>query len=193
MGAARNLTRLPEPVSGEQHEALEEIRRGPRRGIDGPFIPLVRSPALLTHLQRAGAHLRFGAELGPELLEFVILVIARRWNQQFEWAVHSGLALKAGVPAATVEALAAGRQPKELSLPQQRLYELLSELLATTQVSDATYAAAVAVLGEVALVEAVAAAGYYTTLAMIMNVAGTEAPAAPVPPVPLGVLGQDQS
>jgi len=189
MSAERNLTRLPEPMSDEQRQALDEILRGPRRGIGGPFISLVRSPALLTHLQRAGIHLRFNAELDPELLEFVILVIASRWRQQYEWAVHSGLALKAGMPASTVEALAAGRQPQDLSLPQQRLYELLTELLATTQVSDTTYAAALSVLGEVALVEAVAAAGYYTTLAMVMNVAGTKAPAAPVP---LGAPGQDQ-
>jgi 4-carboxymuconolactone decarboxylase len=190
MSAERNLTRLPEAMSDEQHQALDEILRGPRRGIDGPFIPLVRSPALLTHLQRAGIHLRFDAQLGPELLELVILVVARHWRQQFEWAVHSGLALRAGMPAATVEALASGRQPEDLSPPQQRLYELLTELLATTQVSDTTYAAAIAVLGEVALVEAIAAAGYYTTLAMIMNVAGTEAPIAPVP---LHPPGQDQS
>jgi 4-carboxymuconolactone decarboxylase len=190
MTAERNLTRLPEPMSDEQRQALAEILRGPRGGIGGPFIPLVRSPALLTHLQRAGAHLRFDAELGPELLEFVILVIARRWNQRFEWAVHSRLALKAGMSAATVAALADGRQPQDLSLPQQRLYELLTELLATTQVSDATYAAAISALGEVALVEAIAAAGYYTTLAMVMNVAGTAAPAAPLPP---GAPGRDQS
>jgi 4-carboxymuconolactone decarboxylase len=163
MSAERTLARLPEPLSDEQHRALDEILRGPRRSIDGPFIPLVRSPALLTHLQRAGTHLRFDAELVPEVLELVILVIARRWNQQFEWAVHSALALKAGVPAAAVEALAVGREPEDLTDGQQRLYELLTELLASTQVSDTTYAAAVSVLGEVALVEAIAAAGYYTT------------------------------
>ena len=54
---------------------------------------------------------------------------------------------------------------------------LLGELHAKQAVSDATYARAVAAFGESGVVDLTAVAGYYTTLAMILNVART-----PVPP-----------
>ena len=56
------------------------------------------------------------------------------------------------------------------------MHDLVDELQRTRQVSDATYAAAVGALGEERVVEAVATAGYYTTLAMTMNAAGTPPP-----------------
>jgi 4-carboxymuconolactone decarboxylase len=43
-------------------------------------------------------------------------------------------------------------------------------------VSDEAFARAADVLGEIALVELVVAMGYYTTLAMVMNLAATPPP-----------------
>lgn len=57
------------------------------------------------------------------------------------------------------------------------VYDYLLELDATQAVSDATYARAVAAFGEAGVVDLTAVAGYYATLAMILNVART-----PVPP-----------
>jgi 4-carboxymuconolactone decarboxylase len=57
------------------------------------------------------------------------------------------------------------------------VYDYLGELHAKQAVSDATYARAVAAFGEAGVVDLTAVAGYYTTLAMILNVART-----PVPP-----------
>ena len=57
------------------------------------------------------------------------------------------------------------------------VHDVFDELQRNRCVSDGTYARAVAALGEKGVVELVGIIGYYSTLAMIMNVAQTPAPA----------------
>lgn len=178
----RPLAALPATLTAEQQLAYDEIVTGPRGVCNGPFIPLLRSPALMTHLQRAGAQLRFDSELEQRLVELIVLMVAANWNQQFEWSFHSRAAIRVGLSRTQLEALAARRRPPELDDDAAAAWELVDELQRTAQVGDAVYDRAVATLGETATVEAVVTAGYYTTLAMIMNTART-APLgeAPVP------------
>ena len=69
-----------------QRAAADELIAGPRKGVKGPFIPLLRSPELMARLQKVGEYLRFDSALPPRLSEFATLVVARGWTQQFEWA-----------------------------------------------------------------------------------------------------------
>jgi 4-carboxymuconolactone decarboxylase len=62
------------------------------------------------------------------------------------------------------------------------IWDLLDELYRSRRVSDETYARALAELGEVGVVEVVATAGYYSTLATVMNTARTPAPGGPYLP-----------
>ena len=57
------------------------------------------------------------------------------------------------------------------------------ELQRNHGVSDATYARALARLGEAGIVETASIAGYYTLLAMVMNTARTPLPAGAKPPL----------
>ena len=92
-------------------------------------------------------------------------------------AAHSRLALKAGVSAETVDAIAQGRRPERLTEDEAILYDLSTELQHHKSVSDATYARAVARYGEQGVIDAVGITGYYTLLAMVLNTART--PLAP--------------
>jgi 4-carboxymuconolactone decarboxylase len=166
---------LPAELTDAQRAAVDRITAGPRGELNGPFVPLLRSPELMTRLQLVGEYLRFGSVLDDDLLELVILVVARAWDQQFEWGFHHPLALAAGLPSSVVDAVAAGRRPggrPEVGL----VWDLVDELQGTGAVSDEVYRAAVGALGEERVVEVVGTAGYYTTLAMIMNVARTPPP-----------------
>jgi 4-carboxymuconolactone decarboxylase len=179
--------RLPLPpaadLSPEQQRAAERIASGPRGAIFGPFVPLLRSPELMTRLQLVGEYLRFDSVLDDDLVELVILIVARHWDQDFEYGFHQPLALRAGLPPDVVEAVAHGRRPGGRPAVGV-VYDLLDELHTTRKVSDPTYTKAVRELGETKVVEVVGTAGYYTTLAMIMNVAQTPPPAgAPRLPV----------
>lgn len=166
----------PEALTADQRAAVERIASGPRGTINGPFVPLLRSPELMTQVQLVGEYLRFRSVLDDDLVELVILLVARHWDQQFEWGFHHPIALEKGVPLAVVVDVAAGRTPSDGRQEVTLVHALVTELLQTRQVSDAAYDAALAALGEQRVVEVVVTAGYYTTLAMTMNTARTPAP-----------------
>jgi len=178
--------RLPMPpadqLTPEQRRAVEEITAGPRGDIIGPFVPLLRSPELMTRLQKTGEYLRFHKALPSRLFEMCVLFVARRWNQQFEWSVHYPIALAAGLEPAIIEAIGLDRRPEGMDGATAATWDLLDELHRTKGVSDEVYARALEALGDRGVVELVAAAGYYTTLAMVMNTARTPAPAEPALP-----------
>lgn len=169
-------------MTPEQREAVEEISAGPRGDLIGPFVPLLRSPELMTRLQKTGEYLRFQKVLPPRLFEMCVLLVARRWNQQFEWSFHHPIALEAGLGRSILEAIALDRRPEGMDPPTAAVWDLLDELDRTKAVSDEVYARALDALGDRGVVELVAAAGYYTTLAMVMNTAGTPAPTEPALP-----------
>jgi 4-carboxymuconolactone decarboxylase len=142
----------------------------------GPFVAALRSPELTRRLQKLGEYLRFENALGPRLTELLILLTARAWTQQFEWAIHAAAAAQRGLGAKTIAAIAAGRRPAALRKDEAVVYDFFDELETGKTVSDATYARALAAFGEAAVVDMLAVIGYYTTLAMILNVARTPLP-----------------
>jgi len=129
-----------------------------------------------------GEHLRFTSTLDRSLFELTILLVARHWDQQFEWGYHHPLALAAGLPAQVADAVAVDERPADLEEGQAAVWDLVHELHDAHAVSDETYARAVAVVGEEGVVELVGTVGYYTTLAMVMNTARTPAPSGPYLP-----------
>lgn len=170
-----------------QRKAADELAAGPRGGVKGPFIPLLRSPELMDRLQKVGEYLRFHSSLEPRISEFVMCVVSRQWTQPFEWAVHVPLALKAGVNPETIAALADGRHPVGMAADEAIAYEFCAELERNHGVSEATYRQSVDQFGERGLMDLLGLVGYFTTVSMVMNVAHTPPPpdAAPLSPMPL--------
>jgi 4-carboxymuconolactone decarboxylase len=187
-----NDDRMPplarEQMTEAQRTAADDLIAGPRKGIKGPFVPLLRSPELMARLQKVGEYLRFDSVLPPRVSEFATLTVARHWTQQFEWFMHVPLALKAGVTQDTIDALRDGRRPASLNADEACVHELAGELLQQHGVSNATYAAAVERFGEHGVVELVALIGYFALVSMMLNVAHTPpervAGVAELPPLP---------
>lgn len=166
----------PARMDEAQRRAAAELAAGPRGGVKGPFVALLRSPELMDRLQKVGEYLRFGSSLDPRIAEFAMLVVSREWSQQFEWCVHVPLARKAGIAAEAIEAMAEGRRPAPLAADEQAAYDLLEELFRTRGASQPTYARAVEAFGERGVVELLGVAGYFTALSMVMNVVHTPPP-----------------
>jgi 4-carboxymuconolactone decarboxylase len=166
-----------------QKKAAEEITSGPRKELVGPFIPLLRSPEYMSRLQRVGEYLRYNTKLGPAISEFIILLMARQWTQQFEWYSHQALALKADIKPETIKSMAEGQRPAAMSPDQEIVYEFVTEIRLHQGVSDPVYDRVVKRFGEQGVIDIAGLCGYYTTLAMLMNVARTPVP--PGTPLPL--------
>jgi 4-carboxymuconolactone decarboxylase len=179
--------RMP-PIPAEkwtdaQKKAAEEITSGPRKELVGPFIPLLRSPEFMSRLQRVGEYLRFNTKLGSNISEFIILLIARQWTQQFEWYSHESLALKAGIKAETIKAIADMHRPSELTPDEEMIYDFVTELRLRQSVSDPVYAKIVGRFGEQGVIDITGLCGYYTLLGMMMNTTRTPLPAGKTPPL----------
>ena len=174
-----------ERMTDAQRAAADELIAGPRKGVKGPFIPLLRSPELMARLQKVGEYLRFGSALPPRLSEFATLLVARQWSQGFEWGVHVPLAIAAGTDPTTIDALREGARPATMSAGEALVHDVVAELDADRGVSDARYAEAVAALGEQGVLDLLGLVGYFTTISMVLNVARTPADApAGVAPLP---------
>ena len=186
-GSAAAQDRMPpipaDKMTEAQKKAAAEIIAGPRGQLVGPFIPLLRSPEFMSRLQKTGEYLRYNSKLGSRLNEFVILVTARLWTQQFEWVTHEPLALKAGVKREIIDAVRAGRRPAGMDADQEIAYDFLMELHHNQSVSDETYGRTVGKFGEQGVIDLVGVTGYYSMLAMIMNVARTPLPPGEQPPL----------
>ena len=158
-----------------QRQAVADFKTARGVEISGPFYPMLRSPELMTRARAMGDYLRYKSALPPRLSEFVILITAREWTQQYEWNAHYQIALKAGVSPEVANAIAEGRRPAAMSEDEAILYDFCQELHHNKSVSDATYARAIAKFGEPAVVDTVGISGYYTLLAMVLNTARTPA------------------
>jgi len=174
----------PDQWTDAQREAAAAIINGPRGALYGPFVPLLRSPELMGHAQRLGEYLRYRSAIGTRLTELAILVTARAWNQQVEWAIHAPIAQQAGIAPAVIEAIAQRRQPQGMPADEAAVHDFCIELQRDKRVSDRVYGAALALFGEQGVVDLMGVNGYYTFLAMLMNAAQTTAPASSAPPLP---------
>lgn len=180
---ARHDERIPMPPEDtwtlEQRQAVIEIAAGPRGGLIGPFRPMLHSPGLLERMQRTGEFIRWHSDMADPLREMVILMVARHWDQEFEWRYHRPIAETVGLPLPTIESLAHGVQPKDLDRSAKAVWSLTDQVLRTGTATDSCVHEAIEALGRTQVVECVATIGYYTNLAFIMNVANTEPPEGP--------------
>lgn len=171
-------------MSAAQQVAAQAVIDGPRGALYGPFVPLIRSPELMTAAQRMGEYLRYRSAIGTRLTELAILVTARHWNQPVEWAIHAPLARQFGIAETVISAIAERTRPATLAQDEALVYEFCIQLHQQQRVDDATYAAALAAFGEHGVVDLMGINGYYTFLAMVMNAAQTAVPATPAQPLP---------
>jgi 4-carboxymuconolactone decarboxylase len=174
------LDRMPpipeDQQSPAQRAAMEEITNGPRGKIGGPFISMMRSPELMARLQKVGEYVRYQNAVGMRNSEFAVLVVARQWSNPIEWHIHRPIAEKEGVDPRTCDAIAEGRRPTTMSDDEAIIYDALQELRLNCSLCDDTYARLTKRWGEQGVVDTVAHYGYYSTLAMLMNVARTPLP-----------------
>ncbi|WP_322404375.1 carboxymuconolactone decarboxylase family protein [Massilia luteola] len=175
---------LPEDWTDAQRAAAQDIINGPRGALYGPFVPLLRSPELLGYAQKLGEYLRYRSAIGVRLSELAILVTAREWDQQVEWAIHAPIAQQVGVPPDVIDAIARRERPAALLVDEAVVVDFCLELHRHKRVSDRVYDDALALFGEQGVVDLMGVNGYYTFLAMVMNTARTEAPASSANPLP---------
>jgi 4-carboxymuconolactone decarboxylase len=162
---------LPDPdtMNPDQRRVYDKVIAGRRGKVQGPLRAALHNADLADRWQALGELLRYHTTLSTRQSELAILVTGRACRSPFEWYAHRLEAEKAGIEPAVIEAILADAMPAALSDADAVVVQVATELNAFNSVSDATYADALARLGERTLVELVALVGYYTMVAMTLN------------------------
>lgn len=161
----------PDTMNAEQLAVYEDIVSGPRGTLVGPLRAALHNPALADRWQQLGRVLRFETSLPGRLNELAILVTARRWNSVVEWAIHSRDAARFGLAETVIESIRIGEIPHfgdDVSAAE--IYEYARQLVATGDVEQELYDAVKDRWGEIGVVELAAVVGYYSMVALTLNV-----------------------
>jgi 4-carboxymuconolactone decarboxylase len=180
--------RIAFPAPGEmtpEQRAVHEKIGGLRGGhIPMPYRAALHRPELADKWQQIGELLRYRTALPVRLAEFAVLITARHFDCSYIWNAHEPLAVAAGLPQTTADALEAGHHPPSLAADERAIYDYCQELLATHFVSDAAYGPALALLETAGIVELTALLGYYVMVAMTLNAHQLSRPAGMISPPP---------
>ncbi len=165
----------PAQYSLEQKQAAADFEAERKVSVFGPFEPMMYSPQVMSQARAMGDYLRYKSAIGNTLSELAILITAHEWTQGYEWGVHYPIALKAGIRKEVADDIAAGRRPNGMSPDEATVFDFTGELLKNKQVSDATFERAKSRFGTKGVVDMTGIVGYYTFLAMQLNVAQYQA------------------
>lgn len=168
----------PSDYSLAQKAAAMEFFEQRQTPVFGPFESLLHSPGFMRVARSMGDYLRFQTTLAAPLREFVILLTASEWRQNYEWYIHAPIAKQVGVADEVINALKNHKRPTDLSEAESVCYDLTIELQRERRLSHATYERAVALFGTELVVDLIGLNGYYALLAMLLNTAQTPLPAS---------------
>ncbi len=175
----------PETMDADQKRVYDKIISGRRGRIQGPLRAALHSAELADRWQALGELLRYNTRLTPRQSELAILVTGRACRSPFEWYAHRSEAEKVGIEPQIIEAILAETTPPGLCADDAVIVQVAAELNRINSITDATYANALARLGERRLVELTALVGYYTMVAMTLNAHEIPLPEGVAPAFPL--------
>ena len=110
-------------MTPQQKTMIDHLLAGERRGANGPFNVLLRSPEVGDLAQQFGGATRFRASLPRDVSETIIIMTGRFWMAQYEWTAHKAAALQNGVKPGVVDAIATGKRPTGMAPEMARLIE----------------------------------------------------------------------
>lgn len=185
--ASRLRLLQPNELSPEQralHDELAGGRRatGPFTIVDGggrlygPFNAFLYSPSIGNALQELGQSLRFGGDLTDRVREMIILLVGGTKGSDYEVYAHTRVGRRSGIIETEIDVLVDGRIPATVTEAERSLLELVTVAIECNDVDEELWSAAVTGSDEKIVVEALAVAGYYLTLAMMLNATATQAP-----------------
>jgi 4-carboxymuconolactone decarboxylase len=174
------MARLPsitkkEQVAAEDHAVFDSIVAS-RGGVQGPFTAFMNSPEVSGRVAHLGAYVRFEGSLDMRVRVLAAMVVARELEAMYVWGAQTGGARRQGVPEETITAI---RENHSRGIPAEdaQIVDFTRQLLRKHRVDDATFKAMQARFGNDELVQLTTAIGYYSLLAMTVNMAEVE-PAA---------------
>jgi 4-carboxymuconolactone decarboxylase len=153
-------------------------------GATGPAAISLYSPKVAESIQMLNQYLRFHGILKARDFEVAILVVAREFDQQYEWSGHEMGARAAKVPDAVIDAIKFNKDATGFSDQDTLLITFTRQLLHQHKLDSGLYAKAVSVFGKQGTLELATIIGDYAMAAMMLNATDQHLPPGREPLLP---------
>jgi 4-carboxymuconolactone decarboxylase len=168
------MTRLPLASTDQQPEAIRQFVE--RRGNLNVLRLLANAPNVFGGWSEWVGEIFASATFSARLREVIILRVGQLQNSPYELAQHVGLARAAGLSEQQIDALAGtgDLDAAGFSSTERTVIDTVTELCTTHRLSDDTFVAAHALLGDEALTELLMIVSCYYGLALVLNATDLE-------------------
>lgn len=155
----------------ESKRIYDEVAGGEGKsiGATGPAAISIYSPKVAEAIQMLNQYLRFHGLLKSRDFEVAILVVAREFDQQYEWSGHEMGARAAKVPQAVIDAIKHNQEAVGFSERDTLLINFTRQLLHQHKLDSDLYASAVTTFGKQGTLELATIIGDYAMAAMMLN------------------------
>jgi 4-carboxymuconolactone decarboxylase len=133
-------------------------------------------PRVADGMDLINQYLRFDSVLGRRYIEVAILVAAREFNQQYEWAAHEPAALQEGAPQDVVDAIKYHRDSAALPVKDRVIIDYGRQILRQHRLDQALWDAAVTEFGQQGALEIAAIIGDYLMAAVLLHAVDQQIP-----------------
>jgi AhpD family alkylhydroperoxidase len=172
----------PDELDAEQRALYDRIVARPRLPggtpslideagrLTGPLNAMMLNPAVCGVQLELGTKVRFATRLTDRAREIAILELAVLRRCGFEWIAHSPVGRKAGLTEEELAALLSGAPAPTFDATETIVRDVVRSLVVERGLDDATFAAAIATLGQGKLMDVVAIVTYYDLVALSIAV-----------------------
>ena len=173
------MSRMPpldmDKLSPEQKRVYDQIA-GKRKTVRGPFPMWLRNPKLTEHANQFGIALRDHSTIGRRIFELAVITVCRAQSVQYAWSSHAPQAELQGIAPEIVAAIRDNRTPHFERADERMAYEVATEIMTATELSQPTYDRAIAQFGEQGMVELISTIGYYAMVGIFLKSFGVQPP-----------------
>ena len=161
------MTRMPLANADEQPEHIRQLLTRP--GTLDVLRLIANAPNVFEEWAQMAGQLFDSPTFTPRMREVIILRVGHLQDSPYELAQHLIFARKAGLAQHEIDALLDKADPASFSSDERTVIDTVTELCTTRRLSDGSFTAAHALLGDQALTELLMIVSCYYGLALVLN------------------------
>ncbi len=173
------MTRVPyatrEKMDAAGQAIWDDIETS-RGGVARNYAALLNNPQASAAFIGLGTYARYENPMDPRIKALAVLTAAREACGHYVWTVNQPAAKDAGLSDDVIAAIREYRAPNGLEPNDAAIVQFMIELLRQHRISDETFEAVRAMVGDAGVVDILVVTGYYHTLAHALNALDVDLP-----------------
>ncbi len=173
------MTRVPyatrEAMDAAGQAVWDEIETS-RGGVARNYAALLNNPQAAGSMAHLGGYARYQAPLDPRVKFLAVLTAAREAHGHYVWTANLPGAKQAGLSDEILAAIREFRAPAGFDGRDGAVVQFVLELLRQHRISDATFEAVRALVGDAGVIDVLVVSGYYHTLSNCLQALEVDLP-----------------